>query len=196
MSIFMSSVYIPTGGWMLTEKEVFYAMPFMPVTGEPRIWDSNNEEHERYINLCRKIYSSKYKNSNSYYYLFNEDLLDTFESFFNWTDARTVIPIGSTHPLVYHFADYISSAIGCSTLDVINKVEKGVFTLDNNKTLPEGKILLVDDIITSGSAIVSAIQTLLKTGKYQLEDIDILCIGKTERDLNVWDNNKVIANLT
>jgi predicted amidophosphoribosyltransferase len=79
---------------------------------------------------------------------------------------------------------------------VINKVEKGVFTLDNNKTLPEGKILLVDDIITSGSAIVSAIQTLLKTGKYQLEDIDILCIGKTERDLNVWDNNKVIANLT
>lgn len=174
----------------ITEKEVSYFFPYLPASGETKLL-SDNHRHIEFQQYSSKLYSSKYRNTKAYYYLFNDldKYINTFVS--NHPEIQFIIPIGSTHSLVDNFSERLKTKYRSPIiLKCLEKVEKAVFTYNSN-TLINGKVLLVDDVFTSGSTIKSALDVLLKNTDLQLNEIFILCIGKTERNYIEWDEYKV-----
>ncbi|NOU63216.1 hypothetical protein GC096_04035 [Paenibacillus sp. LMG 31461] len=193
MSIFSYQHPIAIGS-RVRFKTIYYAMPYIPASNNP-IWNEEDEEHQRYSNFSKCIYSAKYKDSNCHYYLFKKDLAQNFSNFFtNYTNITSVLPIGSTHPLVNLFANYINTNYKIPIIDCIQKVEKSVFKIADDIVIPDtGNILVIDDITTSGAAVTSAVTCLVNQKSIDLDRIVILCIGKTERDLIEWDTSKILA---
>lgn len=172
-----------------SDLKINYLMPYLPSSGEKE-YDENNSDHLRYQRNSTKIYNSKYKSTNAYYYLFR-DLNNGISKFLrDHNDIKYVIPVGSTHPLVYRFAEHICANItGARIIDCLQKQDKRIFTftLDNVTFPKDTKVLLVDDVITSSATLKSAVQVIKNSTNLSYNDIKMLCIGKTIRNLNEWN---------
>lgn len=174
-------------------QRVYYTMPYIPASNEPT-WDEEDDLHQKYSNFSKCIYSSKYKDSKCYHYLFTKDLKQELQNFVaSSPDFSCILPIGSTHPLVYTFAEHLHSLTGATVINCIKKIQKNVFSVESNTFLPKGKILVIDDITTSGKAIETAINELVNKLNIDVANIEVLCIAKTERNLYDWDAVKIIS---
>ncbi len=184
--------YFPLIGEHFALIDVYYAMPYMPASKrEDNNWTQDNEDHVNFLTYSKKIVASKYHNSQSYYYLFNEDLNSTLMRYLQSLDITAIVPIPSSHPLVTLFANFIQDQTRIPIIDCMTKVDHAQFQINSNTVLPPGHILLIDDITTSGSSIINAMG-LIHTGLHRnVTGITVLCIGKTERDYVRWDREKI-----
>lgn len=174
-------------------QRIYYAMPYIPVTNHP-IWDEKDPLHKSYSDLSKCIYSSKYKDSSCHYYLFKKDLYQGLHDYVSASpNFSCILPIGSNHRLVQLFAEYLNTLTSAPIIDCIHKIDKNEFAIKPNTFLPKGKILVIDDITTSGKAIEAAITELSNQITIDVSNIHVLCIAKTERNLYEWDDNKLIS---
>lgn len=189
MTYFVTDISLPNSdGWTYTQKDIKFLMPYIPSSGD-KIYDTNIPHHSRYQQNSIKIYNSKYYNSGAYYYLF-QDLTNEITSFLNeHSDIRYIVPVGSTHQLVYKFADHISEKKSNSrVVNCLQKVDRRVFNyIQTGTNFSEGKILIVDDIFTSSDTMRNAVKTFVDMTQLTYDNIEMLCIGKTTRNMTQWD---------
>lgn len=178
-------------GEHFTLIDVCYAMPYMPSSHqEKNNWVQDDENHTNFLNYSRKIYASKFRESQSYYYLFHNDLNSTLTGYLQSLDITAIVPIPSSHPLVKLFAKFIHDHTHAPVINCMTKVDHAQFQIDSNTALPSGNILLIDDITTSGASIINAVGLLHTELHRDVTDLTVLCIGKTERDYVRWDRER------
>lgn len=192
MTYFTTSISlpVPSSRFGRINTRVNYLMPYIPATSTVEV-DDNNAQHRKYKTYSSKIYSSKYRDSNSFHYLFTDDLKSNIQSFVSDNnDIKYIIPTGSSHPLVIKFAEHLTQFFtDCQIVNCIKRVEKGEFQyIPPDVTFTNGSILIIDDVITSGSSLQNTAITFMDASSQNINNIKFLCIGKTTRNMFEWEN--------
>lgn len=165
----------------LCSKTVYYCTCYIPVTGEVTT-GSEDKEYKEYILNSKRIYSSKYRNSVSYNYLFQE-IKDDILEIPGVDDIDYVVPVPSSHPLAEKIARMVSDHLEIPFADLLIKLDKNDFTYrPGEKIKRNSKILLVDDIFTSGSAFDESLRVLKEHFGISKDNITLFAIAKTERN--------------